>query len=101
MFKALRQCSKKSPPNEKPFELPIDDEFMLFDEESFGLIDIVTKALNLMIEKTKCTLDAVGKLVGEGELKTIYMKFRADVDAILQNDVKKCMDTKGLIERIK
>lgn len=80
---------------------PSTNELTLFDHEPFDAIDGVTKWWNSIIEKTKCTLDAVGDLIGKGELRTIYKKFRADVDVILRNDVKKCMDTKGLIERVK
>lgn len=80
---------------------PSTDALTLFDDEPLDSIDFVTKALSSIIEKTKCTLDALEKLIGEGKLRTIYKKFRADVDVILRNDVIKCMDTKGLIERVK
>lgn len=104
MIKALVQCAKKEGPsisNEVSFESSIDNELTLFDEESFGLIDIVTKILNSIIEKTKCTLDIIDKIIGNGELRNVYKKFRADVMAILKNDVKQCAQTKGLIEKLK
>lgn len=101
-MKALYQCAKKESPTENPFELAVENELTLFDEEeSFGVIDIVTQVLNNIIEKAKCTLDVIDKLIGAGELRGVYRKFRKDVEAILMNDVKKCMETKGVLEKIK
>lgn len=103
-MKALVQCAKKSSPItliEESFESSINVELTLFNEEPFGLIDIMTKLLNSMIEKAKCTLDVIGKIVGDGELWNVYKKFRDDVSEILKNDVKQCMQTKGLIEKLK
>lgn len=102
MMKALYECAKKEAPTVSvSFESPIGDELVAFDDESFGLIDILTKFFNSMIEKTKCTWDVFGKLIGEGKLRNIYKKFRKDVEALYKSDVKKCMETEGVIERIK
>lgn len=105
MYKALVECAKKTSPidlNEESFELSIDVESMtLFDEEMFGLIDIVAEFINSMIEKAKCTLDVIGKIAGNTELWNVYKKFRDDVMSILKNDVKQCASTKGLIEKMK
>lgn len=80
---------------------PSTNEMISFDVESFDVIDAITKVLNSLIEKTKCTLDVIGNSVGNGELNNIYKKFRADVDAIVNDDAKKCTLTKGTIEKIK
>lgn len=77
------------------------DELRLFDEKSFDLIGSIAKMLNALIEKVKCTLDVIGDLIGDGELRNVYKKFRADVEAILQNDVQQCKQTKGLLAKIK
>lgn len=80
---------------------PSTNDLKLFDVESFGVIDVITKVLNSLIEKSKCTLDVVGKIVGKGELRNVYKKIRADVEAIVNNDAKKCAQTKGMIVKLK
>lgn len=68
---------------------------------TFGITDSVTALLNALIEKTKCALDAIEDLLEEGELKNVYKKLRADVEAILKEDVKQCAQTSGLVAQLK
>lgn len=96
--KALVQCAKKRASfvsNEDAFISSFDTEM------TFGLTDIVGNLYDALIRKTKCTLDAMEDIVGEGELRHVYKKLRTDVEAILMNDVKECARTNGLIGKTK
>lgn len=68
---------------------------------AYDIIDAITKMVNSLIEKVKCTLDVIDDIIGDGELRNVYKKFRADVEAILKNDVKQCTQTEGLIAKLK
>lgn len=78
-----------------------NNEFKLFDEESFHEIDKINSVLNSSIEKTKCTLNVVDGIVGEGQLRNSYEKFHMNVETILKNDVRQCTQTEELIEKMK
>lgn len=74
----------------------IDDEVAIF-----ALVDTIKKLLEKLREKVKCSLDALGEIIGEGELRNVYKKFRADVESILRNDALECLKIRGAIEKLK
>lgn len=75
---------------------------MLIDLQSTNdTIDAVTDALDLLIEKTKCTLDVIQNMIDGTGLSDVYENFRAEFEAILQSDMKQCMEINGLIQKLK
>lgn len=75
-------------------------ELQLFDEEAFSLVDDVTKVFEDLLEKVKCSLDAVGEVIGESDLKPKYEGFKFNVKSILQNGVEQCAETEGLLQKL-
>lgn len=65
------------------------------DESTFGIIDAVkglfVKGFNSYIKRTDCSLDLIGNIVGEGEFKNEYKKYRVDVEKILNGEAKQCV----------
>lgn len=76
-------------------------ELQLFDEEAFNLVDDVTKVFEDLLDKVKCSLHAVGKVIGESELKSEYEEFKTAVKTVLHSGVEQCAQTKGLLEKLK
>lgn len=68
---------------------------------SLALLDTIKKALEKLQKKVTCSLDAVGGVIGEGQLRHVYKKFRADVESILKNDALQCLKVSGPIEKLK
>lgn len=81
--------------NDHSFELSV------YDEMSIGVIDILTKALEALLKKVKCSLSAIDELLSESDLSALFQKIKGDVKKILQNDVKKCIVTEGLTDKLK
>lgn len=78
-----------------------DDDLTFEDEElTFGLVGAITKKLKQLVEKIKCAVRVTGEVIGEGELKKVFLKFRDDIVAFLKKDVKDCLQTKGLKAKI-
>lgn len=76
-------------------------ELELFDEEEFDLVDNVTKMIEDLLEKVKCSMHVIGEIVGESELKSEYEEFKAAVKNILQNDMPQCADVDGILGKLK
>lgn len=107
VVEALKQCSEKevddfSLDDEIAASLAFDDDELLFedDELTFGLVDKITKKLRQLVDKVKCAVRVTGEVIGEGDLKNVFLKFRKDITALLKNDVKGCIQTKGLKAKI-
>ena len=70
-----------------------------------GIADAVTKVLNSLIEKTKCTLDVIQEVIDEtkdgGQLGSVYKKYRADIEAVLKAGVEQCKQENGLTQKLK
>lgn len=79
-----------------PFAL-IDDKVNFVGDT----IDNGTHILNSLIEKTKCSLDVIGYVIGGGELSPTYKKFRANVETILKDDVNECVQTRNAMKKFK
>lgn len=79
-----------------------DDSFEENDvEATFSLVDTVKKMLEQLVEKVKCSMDAVEAVIGEGALRSVFKQFRYDVESLLKNDAKQCLHADGLIEKLK
>lgn len=85
--------------------LQIDNEvstvLSIHDELTFGLTDTVTKLLEALLRKAKCSLNAINKIVMDSNLLDIFKEFKDDVERILQTDVKQCLQTEGLTSKLK
>lgn len=91
IFKAIVQCVKPS-------------NFFISNEngdKSSSMTDAVVGILNSLIEKIKCGLDVIGNMIEEGKLHNVYLKFRADLEDIMEHDVHLCMETKGTTDKLK
>lgn len=100
VIQAITQCVKNEVDqfelNEEEEEESMDDDVVTFD-----LIDTIKKLIKKLQERVKCSIDAVGEIIGDGELKNVYKKFRSDIENLLKNDAKQCLETKGVIEKLK
>lgn len=107
IIQALKQCTQKevdefSLDDEIAESLAFDDDELTFDDEelTFGLVGAITKRLRQLVEKIKCSVRVTGEVIGEGDLKKVFLKFRDDITAIVKNDVKQCIQSKGLKAKI-
>lgn len=107
VVEAVKQCSQKdvdvfSLEDEIAESLAFDDDELTFDDEelTFGLVGTITKKLRQLVDKIKCAVRVTGEVIGEGDLKKVFLKFRDDITALLKNDVKGCIQTKGLKAKI-
>lgn len=106
VVEALKKCVQKeldvfSLDDEIADFMTFDDDELTFDDEEFGLVDRITKKFRQLVEKIKCAVRVTGEVIGEGDLKSVFVKFRNDVAALMKNDVKSCLQTKGLKAKIK
>lgn len=100
IIKALNQCSHKEI-NIFALDDEIAEPASFIDEDlTFGLVGAITKRLRQLVAKVKCAVRVTGEVIGEGELKKVFLKFRDDVTSLLKNDVKNCIQTKGLKAKI-
>lgn len=76
-------------------------DLQLFDDEAFNLVDDVRKVFEDLLDKAKCSLNAIGEVIGESELKSTYEGFRTAVQTALHNGVEQCAQTEGLLEKLK
>lgn len=72
-----------------------------FDEEAFNLVDDVKEVFEDLLGKVKCSVHAVGEVIGESELKPKYEQFKAAVKTVLHSGVEHCAETDGLLEKLK
>lgn len=77
-------------------EEPMDDDVVTFD-----LAETIKKLVEQLKQRIKCSLTAVEEIVGEGELRGVYKKFRADLESLLKSDAKQCLEVKDVIEKLK
>lgn len=84
---------------------PFTSELTAIDDDTLSVFDLPTdaaaKVLNALIETVKCGLDVLDEILNEGELGSVYKKFRSEVEAILKDDVKQCLQTEKLVEKLK
>lgn len=94
VHQALAKCIK----NEQVY---VSNESTAVSPFTYDISDKVAEMLQALIKKVKCTLNAMEDLLAEGELRNVYKKYRADVESILTNDVKKCLSAEGLVGKLK
>lgn len=96
VIKAITQCVQK---NVELLEL--NDESMDDEVEAFDLAATIKRVLEELKKRIKCSIHAVEAIIGDGELKGVFAKFRADLESLLKNDAKQCVKTKGVLEKMK
>lgn len=67
----------------------------------FGIADTVTKVVEALLAKVKCSLRALDKIFIESDLLDLFKEFRENVETVLRKDVKKCTQNDGLINKLK
>lgn len=65
----------------------------------FTALDIVTKVIQTINNKVKCSLDSISELINDAELKEEFEVFKSAVNGILQNDLKECADIEGIRQK--
>lgn len=100
IIKALNQCTHK-----EVNVFALDDDVVEYtsiieEDLTFGLVGAITKKLRQLVAKVKCAVRVTGEVIGEGDLKKVFLKFRADITSILKVDVKNCIKAKGLKAKI-
>lgn len=104
VIEAISQCAMNEIDS---FEFESESDFELNDESTdddvvtFDLIDTIKKVMEKLREKVNCSLNAVGSIIAEGELRNVYERFRSDVENTLKNGVKKCLEADGAIGKLK
>lgn len=77
------------------------NELSIHDELTFGIADTVTKVLQALLEKVKCSLKAINELVVDSDLLDIFKEFKDEVESVLKTDAKKCLQVEGLSPKVK
>lgn len=67
---------------------------------TFDASDAITKIIQAVIEKVKCSLNSINELIKDAELKKVYEQFKSVVEKNFQDDLKKCAETEGLKEKL-
>lgn len=93
MLKALIQCVKKV----NQF-VSIDESFESTngDELTFSLVDTITKTIEELMNKIRCSVSIIGEVIAEGELKNVFEDFKYEVEEFFKTDIQQCVQTKGL-----
>lgn len=81
------------------FEL--SEESMNDDVVTFDLAETIKKLIEQLKKRIKCSITAVEEIIGEGELRGVYQKFRADLESLLKTDAKQCLEVADVIEKLK
>lgn len=76
-------------------------ELSIHDELTYGITDTITKVLQALLEKVKCSLKAIQKSLVDSDLLDIFTEFKDDVERVLSTDAKKCLQVEGLSPKIK
>lgn len=96
-IKAIADCVKNG-----YFVMDLSEELTGNDEHvTFDLVDLVKTVIEQIRKKINCTLEKIGNIIGDGELRHVYQKFRSDVESLLKNDALKCLYVNGTIEKLK
>lgn len=91
---ALRKCLRGE---EGAVFISNDDaDVVLFDD------DLATRIIKIVLAKVKCTLKSIDELVkdAEPELKKLFEELKSAFQDVLQNDLKKCAETKEIKEKL-
>lgn len=78
-----------------------ESELSIHDELTFGITDTVTKVLQALLEKVKCSLKAIQELLVDSDLLDIFKEFKDDVERVIKTDAQKCLRVEGLSPKIK
>lgn len=76
-------------------------ELSIHDAMAFGLSDTISKVVEALKKKVKCSLNAVGELLAESDLLDTFLELKQDVESLLQNDLKNCLQADGLLAKLK
>lgn len=74
----------------------MDDDVVTFD-----LADTVKKVIEELKQRIKCSITAIEGIVSEGQLRSVYQKFRADLESLLKTDAKQCLETSRVTDKLK
>lgn len=69
---------------------------MLFEVDDFGVVDDINKALQGLLQKVKCSVSVISKVLGEADLKKDYLEYKLAVENLVKNDLKQCVQADGL-----
>lgn len=64
--------------------------------DNFGVIDDFNQALQGLLQKVKCSVSVIGKVLSETDLKKDYLEYKSAVENIVSTDLKKCAHTDGV-----
>lgn len=97
VIQAIAKCAKHEV---DLFELN-EEESMDDEVETFELIDTIQNMIEKLRETVKCSITSVQAIIGDGELKNVFLKFRFDVESLLKNDVNQCLKSDGILGKLK
>lgn len=81
-------------PSSSTPKITFDDVLALGDSKASSDLDELLKLY-------ECSRDVIGGVIGEGELKPLYEKYKHEFDVVLQNDLVKCGEIEDIAERAK
>lgn len=96
VVKAISQCVRN-----EFYVLTLNDESMDDEIVPFDLAETIKNLIEQLKKRIKCSINAVEKIIGDGELRGVYKKFRVNLESLLKNDAKQCLVVKGVIEKLK
>lgn len=79
----------------------INEDSMLIDVDNFGVIGDFNEAIQSILEKVKCSVPVIGRVIQESDLKEDYLEYKSAVENILKNDLPKCAQLDSVESKLK
>lgn len=81
--------------------MDLSDQLINIESDvTYGLGDELDKVIKEIQMKLKCSVDAIGTIINDGELRPVYQKFRHDVESVLTNEAKGCLEIKHRLVKL-
>lgn len=66
-----------------------------------SVIDDIAKQLEKLKVQMKCAVNVIGKVVSGSDLEKKYVEFKAAINAVLTKDLKKCVQARGIKDKVR
>lgn len=66
-----------------------------------GIVGDIAKKLEKLREQFKCVINVINKAANGTDLEKKYVEFKAAVNAVFTNDLKRCAQSSGLRNKFK
>lgn len=76
---------------------------LFISSENYDIVpfDVADIFIDKIIKKTECAIKTIKPLMTEPKMKELYDEFKPLAEAFLQNDMKKCSETKDIDKKLR